>query len=74
MGLIRALSRLVGKKAARTLAADLADEVPRVPLRPMREVGPGGMTVAPRSPYRTSLKGGSDDLMEELRGRKRPRV
>lgn len=71
MGLLSALSRsrLGALSGARRKAIQdmIASERVPMPVRPMREVGPGGMTVRPPEPFRQSMVGGSDDLLAAAR-------
>lgn len=41
--------------------------VTRLPANPSREIGPNGLPIRPREPFRNSLRGGSDDLREAAR-------
>ena len=61
MGILSALMRL-GRRAAPAV-----DEAVPMPLRPPRQVGPGGMTIRPAEPMKRSFQGGSEDLMEAAR-------
>lgn len=38
--------------------------VTRLPVNPSREIGPNGLPIREREPFRNSLRGGSDDLRE----------
>lgn len=41
--------------------------VTRLPANPSREIGPNGLPIREREPFRNSLRGGSDDLREAAR-------
>jgi hypothetical protein len=45
----------------------------RLPVNPSREIGPNGLPIRPAQPFRQSMVGGSDDLMEAAALRPRPR-
>ena len=40
------------------------EPVTPLPVHPPREIGPGGLPIAPRTPFRNSLRGSNDDLAE----------
>lgn len=62
------LSRLLGRTAKKAWP-DFGsfDDVTRLPVNATREIGAGGLPVSPSQPFRNSLRGGSDDLMEAAR-------
>lgn len=62
------LARLLGRTAKKAWP-DFGsfDDVTRLPVNATREVGAGGLPVSPSQPFRNSLRGGSDDLMEAAR-------
>lgn len=64
MGILRALVERFGKRGA----AEIVEQAERI-RPPVREIGAGGMPIAQAQPYRNSLRGGSDDLMEAARSR-----
>lgn len=67
MGLLSAFLKRAGRAAVRH-----ADEpATRLPVNFTRELGPNAMPIAPKRPFRESLKGGSEALMEDARKRRR---